>query len=51
MYKNKINNMQDKTLLKIASNTNQNHQKLKWGWHKDDKYWLNHWGIKEEVTW
>jgi hypothetical protein len=20
------------------------------GWHKDDKSWLNHWGIKEEVT-
>jgi hypothetical protein len=23
---------------------------LKWGWHKDVKSWLNHWGIKEEVT-
>jgi hypothetical protein len=20
------------------------------GWHKDAKSWLNHWGIKEEVT-
>jgi hypothetical protein len=50
MYKNKINNMEDKRLPKIASNSSQNHLWLKWGWHKDAKSWLNHWGIKEEVT-
>jgi hypothetical protein len=50
MYKNKINNMEDKRLPKIASNSSQNHLQLKQGWHKDAKSWLNHWGIKEEVT-
>jgi hypothetical protein len=48
-YKNKINNMDDKRLPKIASNSSQNHQRLKWGWHKDVKSWLNHWGIQEEA--
>jgi hypothetical protein len=33
-YKNKINNMDDKRLPKIASNSSQNHQQLKRGWHK-----------------
>jgi hypothetical protein len=41
--------MDDKRLPKIASNSNQNHQRLKWGWHKDAKSWLNHWGIQEDV--
>jgi hypothetical protein len=49
MYKNKINNMDDMRPPKIASNFSQNHQQFKWGWHKDDKSWLNDWGIKEEV--
>jgi hypothetical protein len=48
-YKNKINNMDDKRLPKIASNSSQNHQRLKRGWHKDAKSWLNHWGIQEEA--
>jgi hypothetical protein len=50
MYKNKINNMEDKRLPKIASSSNQNRLQLKQGWHKDAKSWLNHWGIKEDVT-
>jgi hypothetical protein len=41
--------MDDKRLPKIASNSSQNHQRLKQGWHNDAKSWLNHWGIKEEV--
>jgi hypothetical protein len=35
MYKNKLNKMEDKRLPKIASNSNQNHFRLKQGWHKD----------------
>jgi hypothetical protein len=49
MYKNNLNNMEDKRLPKIASNFIQNHIQLKRGWHKDAQSWLNHWGIKEEV--
>jgi hypothetical protein len=49
-YKNKINNMEDKRVMKITSNSSQNHPQLKRGWHKDAKSWLNHSGIKEEVT-
>jgi hypothetical protein len=49
MYKNKLNNMEDKRLPKIASNSSQNHLQLKQGWHKDAQSWLNHWGIKEEI--
>jgi hypothetical protein len=41
--------MDDKRLPKIAPDSSQNHQRLKHGWHNDAKYWLNHWGIKEEV--
>jgi hypothetical protein len=47
-HKNKINNMDDKRLPKIASNSIQNHQRLKQGWHKHVKSWLNHWGILDE---
>jgi hypothetical protein len=43
-YKNKLNN------IKVASSSSQNHLQLKRGWYKDAKSWLNHWGIKEEVT-
>jgi hypothetical protein len=39
--------MDDKRLPKNTSNSNQNHQRLNWGWHKDAKSWLNHWGIQE----
>jgi hypothetical protein len=31
MYKNKLNNMEDKRLPKIASNSSQNHLRLKQG--------------------
>jgi hypothetical protein len=48
-YKKKINNMDDKRLPQIASNSSQNHQRIKRGWHKDAKYFLNHWGIQEEA--
>ena len=40
MYKNKLNNMEDKRLLKIASKSSHNHHRLKWGWHKDVWSWL-----------
>jgi hypothetical protein len=50
MYKNKINNMEDKRLPKITSISSQNHMWLKQVLHKDAKSWLNCWGIKEEIT-
>ena len=50
MYKKKLYNMESKRLPKIASNFSQNlYLGLKHGWHKDAKYWLNHWGINEEI--
>jgi hypothetical protein len=49
MYKNKLNNMQDKRLPKIASKSSHNHHRLKRGWHKDTQSWLNYWGIMEET--
>jgi hypothetical protein len=49
MYKNKLNNMEDKRLPKIASNSSHNHHRLKRGWHKDALSWLNYWGIMEET--
>jgi hypothetical protein len=39
MYKNKLNNMEDKMLPK----------RLKGGWHKDSGSWLNYWGIMEDT--
>jgi hypothetical protein len=35
MYKNKLNNMEDKRLPKISSKSSRNHHRLKRGWHKD----------------
>ena len=49
MYKNKLNNMEDKRLPKIASKSSHNHHRLKQGWHKDARSWLNYWGIMEET--
>jgi hypothetical protein len=49
MYKNKLNNMEDKRLPKIASKSSHNHHRLKRGWHKDARSWLNYWGIMEET--
>ena len=39
MYKNNLNNMEDKMLPK----------RLKGGWHKDSGSWLNYWGIMEDT--
>ena len=50
LYKNKINNMGDHRLPKIALNSNQNHLRLKRGWYKDTRSWLNHWMIDENVA-
>ena len=41
--------MDNKRIHKIASDSSQNHEWLKQGWHNDAKSWINHWGIKEEV--
>ena len=49
MYKNKLNNMEDKRLPKIALKSSHNHHQLKRGWHKDTPSWLNYWGIMEET--
>jgi hypothetical protein len=49
MHKNKLNNMEDKRLPKIASKSSHNHHRLKRGWHKDTQSWLNYWGIMEET--
>jgi hypothetical protein len=49
MYKNKLNNMEDKRLPKIASKSSHNHHRLKRGWHKDARSWLNYWGIMEDT--
>jgi hypothetical protein len=45
--KNKLNNMEDKRLPKIASKSSCNHHRLKLGWHKDARSWINYWGIME----
>jgi hypothetical protein len=49
MYKNKLNNMEDKRLLKIASKSSHDHHRLKGRWHKDVRSWLNYWGIMEDA--
>ena len=49
MYKNKLNNMEDKRLPKIASKSSRNHLRLKRGWHKDARSWRSYWGIMEET--
>jgi hypothetical protein len=49
MYKNKLNNMEDKRLPKIASKSSRNHLRLKRGWHKDAQSCLIHWGVIEET--
>ena len=47
MYKNKLNNMEDKRLPKIASKSSCNHNQR--GWHKDAQSCLNYWGIMEDT--
>jgi hypothetical protein len=41
--------MEDKRLPKIASKSSHNHHRLKRGWHKYARSWLNYWGIMEET--
>jgi hypothetical protein len=41
--------MEDKRLPKIASKSSHNHHRLKRGWHKDARSWLNYWGIMEDT--
>ena len=50
LYKHKINNMGDHRLLKIAFNSIQDHLRLKRGWYKDTRAWLNHWEIDENIA-
>jgi hypothetical protein len=49
VYKNELNNMEDKRLPKIASKSSHNHHRPKGGWHKNARSWLNCWGIMEET--
>jgi hypothetical protein len=49
MYKNKLNNMEDKRFPKIVSKSSHNHHLLKRSWHKYDHSWLNYWGIMEDT--
>ena len=39
--------MRDHRLPKLALNSSQNHLRLKRGWYKDTKAWLNLWEIDE----
>ena len=41
--------MEDKRLLKIVSKSSHNHHRLKQGWHKYARSWLNYWGIMEDT--
>ena len=49
LYKHKINNMGDHRLPKLDLKSSQNHLRLKWGWYKYTRAWLNHWEIEENV--
>jgi len=35
--------------VSLSSNSSQNHQRIKRGWHKYTNSWLNQWGIWEDV--
>ena len=50
LYKHKINSIGDLRLPKLALNSSQNHLRLKRGWYKDTRAWLNHWEIDENVA-
>ena len=49
-YKHKINNMGDHIIPKLAFNSSQNHLRLKKGWYKDTRVWLNHWEIDKNIA-
>ena len=42
--------MGDHRLPKLAFNSIQNQPRLKRGWYKDTRAWLNHWEIDETVA-
>ena len=42
--------MGDHGIPKLAFNSNQNHLRLKRGWYKDTRAWLNHCEIDENVA-
>ena len=50
MYKNKLNNMEDNRLRKIASKSSCNHHRLKLGWNEYSRSWINYWGIMEDIV-
>ena len=50
LYKNKFNNIGDHRFPMLALNSSQNQLKLKQGWYKDMRSWLNHWEINENVA-
>ena len=50
LYKNKINNMGDHRIPMLDLNSSQNHLRLKRGWYKDTRAWLNHWEIDEKIA-
>ena len=50
LYKHKINNMGDHIIPKLDFNSIQNHLRLKRGWYKDTRAWLNHSEIDENVA-
>jgi len=50
MYKDKINNMGNQRLPKIALKSSQYCLRLKRGWYKYARAWIHLWGIDENVT-
>ena len=50
LYKHKINNMGDHRLPKLGLNSSKNQLRLKRGWYKDTRAWLNHWEIDDNVA-
>jgi len=50
LYKHKLNNIGDHRLPKLALNSSQSHLRLKWGWYKDTRAWLNLWKIDKNVA-
>ena len=50
MNKHKTNNMKDKRIPKIVSNSSQSNLQCKRDWHKYGNSWLNNWIVEKEVT-
>ena len=49
MYKNELNNIEDKRLPKITSKSSHNHHQLNRGWHKYAQSWIKYWRIMEDT--